>query len=87
MFFENLGYVDKPFCCSYCDVFVQMKEFRSQQGFQSAPLSANGEPKENPEVKWVSQGMSIDHFSLSLVSTKKKKKIDQNLRAQTFPYV
>ncbi|KAI8523081.1 hypothetical protein RHMOL_Rhmol13G0046800 [Rhododendron molle] len=32
-----------------------MKEFRSQQGFQSAPLSANGEPKENPEVKWVSQ--------------------------------
>ncbi|KAH7838460.1 hypothetical protein Vadar_026709 [Vaccinium darrowii] len=32
-----------------------MKQFRSPQGFQSAPLSANGEPMENPEIKWVSE--------------------------------
>ncbi|GFZ17682.1 ROP-interactive CRIB motif-containing protein 6 [Actinidia rufa] len=35
-----------------------MKEFTSPHGFQSAPLSANGEPKENPEIKWVSQDSS-----------------------------
>ncbi|KAL3517716.1 hypothetical protein ACH5RR_020305 [Cinchona calisaya] len=32
-----------------------MKEFKSPSGFQSAPLAIPGDPKENPEIKWVSE--------------------------------
>ncbi|XP_027094674.1 CRIB domain-containing protein RIC6-like [Coffea eugenioides] len=32
-----------------------MKEFKSPTGFQSAPLAIPGDPKENPEIKWVSE--------------------------------
>ncbi|KAL6505239.1 hypothetical protein OROGR_025056 [Orobanche gracilis] len=32
-----------------------MKEFKSPTGFQSAPLDSNGNNRENPEVKWVSE--------------------------------
>ncbi|CAI9107593.1 OLC1v1006980C1 [Oldenlandia corymbosa var. corymbosa] len=34
---------------------VQMKEFKSPTSFQSAPLGMPGDPKENPEIKWVSE--------------------------------
>ncbi|KAL6564076.1 hypothetical protein OROHE_005316 [Orobanche hederae] len=32
-----------------------MKEFKSPTGFQSAPLDSNGNNREDPEVKWVSE--------------------------------
>ncbi|KAL3531210.1 hypothetical protein ACH5RR_010532 [Cinchona calisaya] len=32
-----------------------MKEFKSPSAFQSAPLAIPGDPKENPEIKWVSE--------------------------------
>ncbi|KAL2470541.1 CRIB domain-containing protein RIC6 [Abeliophyllum distichum] len=32
-----------------------MKEFKSPTGFQSAPLGPPGDPRENPEIKWVSE--------------------------------
>ncbi|KAL6516190.1 hypothetical protein OROGR_019495 [Orobanche gracilis] len=32
-----------------------MKEFKSPTGFQSAPLGSNGNNREDPEVKWVSE--------------------------------
>uniref|UniRef100_A0A5B6ZVP1 Putative CRIB domain-containing protein RIC7-like n=1 Tax=Davidia involucrata TaxID=16924 RepID=A0A5B6ZVP1_DAVIN len=32
-----------------------MKKFNSPPGFQSVPLNINGEVKENPEIKWVSE--------------------------------
>lgn len=44
-------------CMYYVQIFMQMKEFTAApEGVHSAPLDRSGNPIENPEVEWGSQG-------------------------------
>ncbi|KAL6968175.1 hypothetical protein U1Q18_033977 [Sarracenia purpurea var. burkii] len=62
-----------------------MKEFTSPHGFQSAPLSVNGEPMENPEVKWVSQDSSRRGSRSHITAAKDMPDLPKSSRLQSLP--